>query len=141
MNRINGQNVSLDASSLINLFLVTVRANVTAVSAVGTHIVGAPLDAIGAAILITDDCKSGNAPILLDGRVQQGKLSQANRVNGILSRAEVLGTAAMTPIETISIANVVISATQTVKRFESVAHDFGSGKQGAVDGSRLAILL
>jgi hypothetical protein len=145
-------NVSLDASSLINLFLLTRAVNVAAVSAGGTHIVGAPLDAIGAAIVINDDCKTGNAPIFLDGRILEGKLSRANRHTGILSRTEVLVrgivAAAMNPIETRETfvgGAVVLAATQTVKRFESGAHGFGSGKirgsvQEAVDGSRLVIL-
>jgi hypothetical protein len=126
-------NVSLDASSLINLFLLT--GNVTAVSAGGTHIVGAPIDAIGTALDIIDDCKTGNAPILSDGRTLQRLLCQANRRNGILRRAEVfvrgIFAVAMSPIETRETflgGEIVLAATQSVKLFEFVALGFGSGQ-------------
>jgi hypothetical protein len=119
---------------------LTVNLNVAAVSAGSTHIVGATLNAIGTVDVIINDCKTGNAPILSDGRTLQRLLCQANRRNGILSRAEVeAGIAlvfvvgeAMSLIETRETflgGEVVLAATQIVKL------------QGAVDGSRIAILL
>jgi hypothetical protein len=105
--------------------------------------------------VIIDDCKTGNAPILSDGRILQRLLCQANRRNGILSRAEVEALVAlvfvvgeaMTPIETRETflsGEVVLAANQIVKQCEMGALGFGSGLgklQGAVDGSRIAILL
>jgi hypothetical protein len=134
----------------VSLDLLTGAVNVAAVSAGGTHIVGAPFDAIGTAVVVRDDCKIGNAPILLDGRILIRLLCRANQLNGVLGRAKVVSVVAsnvtMTPIETrgtLSGAEVVVAATRSVKLFEKGTPFFGTENvlQGAMDGSRHAILL
>jgi hypothetical protein len=107
----------------------TGTANATAVSAGGTHIIDAELDAVFTADCIFNLSEDGNAPILLDGRILEGLVCRANSIHVLFERTEVLVqgikvVAKGDPIETTP-GKVVLVAAQVVKRFKHLASQLG----------------
>jgi hypothetical protein len=105
--------------------IATGTANATAVSTGGTHINGAELDAVITALFIFNRSVDGNAPILLDGRIPEGKVGRANILHFLFEGTEVVVqgiklVAEMIPNETLP-GKSVLFAAQVVKRFKYVA--------------------
>jgi hypothetical protein len=106
----------------------TGTANATAVSAGGTHIIDAELDAVFTADCIFNLSEDGSAPILPDGNILEGLFFQANSPH-FVGRTEVLVqgikvVAKGDPIETTP-GKVVLVAAQVVKRFKHLASQLG----------------
>jgi hypothetical protein len=110
--------------------LGTGTANATAVSAGGTNIIGAELDAVFTADCIFNRSEEGSAPILLDGRILERKLGQANIPHFIVGRTEVFVQGSKVVAERIpnesTPGNVVLVAAHIVKRFKHLARQLGT---------------
>jgi hypothetical protein len=104
--------------------------NVAAAPAGLAHIIGAVLDAIVTAVDVFNNSIEGHAPPLLGSRILVRLLLRANPGNIIRKRAQkrvqwVEIIAKRRPDETVLLANVVLVATQVIKRLEDVAGQFG----------------